>query len=158
MLRRSTRKRLASTMRGKQASTVPTNPSAVAPLSASTSQRSTRLSTYHSIVDPVANLGVPIASSSGVTATPPSPLLGNSLDSSHKTCMPTEIINASDNISRNVSQNLKQKIISGEYTDLANLLCNVQNSSSDNQTISLVQGHLIVQPKQQDIKINNIEA
>lgn len=72
--------------------------------------------------------------------------------------MPTEIINASDNISRNVSQNLKQKIISGEYTDLANLLCNVQNSSSDNQTISLVQGHLIVQPKQQDIKINNIEA
>ena len=39
MLRRSTRKRSASTMRGKQASTVPTNPSAVAPLSASTSQR-----------------------------------------------------------------------------------------------------------------------
>ena len=158
MLRRSTRKRSASTMRGKQASTVPTNPSAVAPLSASTSQRSTGLSTYHSIVDPVTNLGVPIAGSSGVTTTPPSPLLGNSLDSSHKTCMPTEFIKASDNISRNVSQNLKQKIISGEYIDLANLVCNVQNGSSDNQTISLVQGQLIVQPKQQDIKTNNNEA
>ena len=72
--------------------------------------------------------------------------------------MPTEIIKASDNISRNVSQNLKQKIISGEYIDLANLVCNVQNGSSDNQTISLVQGQLIVQSKQQDIKINNIEA
>jgi hypothetical protein len=57
---------------------------------------------------------------------------------------PTEIIKASDNISRNVSQDLKQKIISGEYIDLANLVCNVQNGSSDNQTISLVQGQLIL--------------
>ena len=93
-----------------------------------------------------------------MTATLPSPLLGNSLDNSHKICMPMEIIKASDNISSDVSQNLKQQIISGEYIDLANLLCNVQNSSSDKQTIALVQGQLIVQPKQQDIKINTIEA
>ena len=44
---------------------------------------------------------------------------------------------------------------------MANLhfvLCNVHNSSSDKQTIALVQGQSIVQPKQQDIKINNTET
>ena len=74
-----------------------------------------------------------------MTATLPSPLLGNTgrLDNSHKICMPMEIIKASDNISSDASQNLKQQIISGEYIDLANLLCNVQNRSSDKQTIAL---------------------
>ena len=103
MLRRSRRKRSASTMIGKHDSTVPTNPSEVAPVNASTSQRSTWLSTYHSTANTVTNFEVSIASGSGVTAKLPSPLLGNNLDSSHKTCMPTENIMASDNISRNVS-------------------------------------------------------
>lgn len=99
MLRRSRRKRSASTMIGKHDSTVPTNPSAVAPVNASTSQRSTWLSTANTVT----NFEVSIASGSGVTAKLPSPLLGNNLDSSHKTCIPTENIMASDNISRNVS-------------------------------------------------------
>ena len=56
---------------------------------------------------------------------------------------------ASDDLSRNVSLNIKQKIIMGEYTDLALLLVNSQTAAAKSQK-------LVVQQKQHT-KIINIE-
>ena len=56
---------------------------------------------------------------------------------------------ASDDLSRNVSLNIKQKIIMGEYTDLALLLVNSQTAAAKSQK-------LVVQQKQHK-KIINIE-
>lgn len=72
--------------------------------------------------------------------------------------IPFEISKASDDISRNVPQSLKQKVIAGEFIDLSNLLCNTQNSSGNKQTITIVQGQLVLQPKMHDIKINVIDT
>ena len=72
--------------------------------------------------------------------------------------IPFEISKASDDISRNVPQSLKQILIAGEFIDLSNLLCNTQNSSGSKQTITIVQGQLVLQPKLHDIKINDIET
>lgn len=72
--------------------------------------------------------------------------------------IPFEISKASDDISRNVPQSLKQKVIAGEFIDLSNLLCNIQNSSGNKQTITIVQGQLVLQLKMHDIKINVIDT
>lgn len=63
---------------------------------------------------------------------------------------------ASDDLSRNVASNLKQKIIAGEYIDLASLLVNSQTSMEERQKIIISQGELLIQPKQQQQKIVDI--
>ena len=64
---------------------------------------------------------------------------------------------ASDELGRNVSQSNKDNIMMGQYIDLALLL---QNSNlieaSNQQKLSIVQGQLVIQQKQQP-KITNIE-
>lgn len=72
------------------------------------------------------------------------------------TDQPILISKASDDMGCNVPQTIKQKIIAGEYIDLALLLTNSQ-SSTDTHKITFVQGELLVQPKQQQQKITSIE-
>ena len=65
------------------------------------------------------------------------------------------IPSANDDISLNVSQNLKEKIISGDYIDLAQLL---QNPSVNVDRHNLVfEGQLMLEPKVKATKINSIE-
>ncbi|CAG2230130.1 unnamed protein product [Mytilus edulis] len=70
--------------------------------------------------------------------------------------LPIETVKASDDIARNVSQNVKQKVINGEYVDMGSLLNNSQNITGVNQTLTFNQGQIILQPKQQDTRINTI--
>ncbi|CAG2211699.1 unnamed protein product [Mytilus edulis] len=70
--------------------------------------------------------------------------------------IPIETVKASDDIARNVSQNVKQKVINGEYVDMGSLLNNSQNITGVNQTLTFNQGQIILQPKQQDTRINTI--
>ena len=49
--------------------------------------------------------------------------------------IPSQCNKASDDLSRNVPVNLKQKIIAGKYIDLALLLSNSQASLSDKHTV-----------------------
>jgi uncharacterized membrane protein len=46
----------------------------------------------------------------------------------------------------------KQKISAGEYVDLGTLLNNPQNNTRANQTLTINQGQLVLQPKQQNTK------
>lgn len=72
--------------------------------------------------------------------------------------IPFEISKASDDISRNVPQSLKQILIAGEFIDLSNLLWNIQNSSGSKQAITIAQGQPVLQPKLHDIKISDIDT
>jgi len=63
---------------------------------------------------------------------------------------------ASDDLCRNVPITVKQKIVAGEYVDLASLLINTQGSSFDKHKIIVSQGEPLIQPKQQQHKIANI--
>ena len=63
---------------------------------------------------------------------------------------------ASDDLSRNVSLNLKQKIIMGEYIDLALLVVNSQTVAAESQRLVFMKGELLVQQKQHK-QIINIE-
>lgn len=74
------------------------------------------------------------------------------------TCNPCEVTKASDDIARNIPLSTKQKIIAGEYIDLASLFSNSQKTSTVGQNITFSQGQLMVQPNQPDLKINNIET
>ena len=47
---------------------------------------------------------------------------------------------ASDDLSRNVSLNLKQKIIMGEYIDLALLLVNSQTAAAESKKLVFMKG------------------
>ena len=62
---------------------------------------------------------------STVTSSTPSSSPGPNMN------IPLEITKDSDDISRNVPQSLKQKVIAGEFIDLSNLLCSTQNSSGN---------------------------
>jgi hypothetical protein len=53
---------------------------------------------------------------------------------------------------------LKQKIIVGEYIDLALLLSNSQASLSDKHTVIVSHGEMLIGPKQQQRQIVNIET
>ena len=66
--------------------------------------------------------------------------------------MPVETFKASESIARNIGQNIKQKISAGEYVDLGSLLNNPQNNTRANQTLTINQGQLVLQPKQQNTK------
>jgi hypothetical protein len=70
--------------------------------------------------------------------------------------LPFETCKASDDITRNVAQNIKQKIMLGEYVDLSSLLCNTLTNGG-RHTISVFQGQLSIQPKQPETKIVSIE-
>lgn len=71
--------------------------------------------------------------------------------------IPSHCNKASDDLSRNVPVNLKQKIIAGEYIDLALLLINSQASLSDKHTVIVSHGELLIEPKQQK-RLLNIET
>jgi hypothetical protein len=66
--------------------------------------------------------------------------------------LPVETFKASESIARNIGQNIKQKISAGEYVDLGTLLNNPQNNTRANQTLTINQGQLVLQPKQQNTK------
>ena len=70
--------------------------------------------------------------------------------------LPIETCKASDDITRNVAHNIKQKIMLGEYVDLSSLLCNTLTNDG-RHTISVVQGQLSIQPNQPQTKIVSIE-
>jgi len=74
----------------------------------------------------------------------------------HVNELPFETCKASDDITRNVAQNIKHKIMLGEYVDLSSLLCNTLTNGG-RQTISVFQGQLSIQPKQPETKIVSIE-
>jgi hypothetical protein len=65
----------------------------------------------------------------------------------HANELPFETYKASDDIlvTRNVAQNIKQKIMLGEYVDLSNLVCNTLTNGG-RHTISVFQGQLSIQP------------
>ena len=54
--------------------------------------------------------------------------------------------------------NQQMSIIAGEYIDLALLLINSQASLSDNHTVIVSHGELLIEPKQQHKQIVNIET
>ena len=64
---------------------------------------------------------------------------------------------ASDDLALNVSPNLRQKRIAGEYVDLANLLINSQATQSEGQKLVFVNGEIVVEQKSKN-KIYNIES
>jgi hypothetical protein len=66
--------------------------------------------------------------------------------------LPVETFKASESIARNIGQNIKQNISAGEYVDLGSLLNNPQNNTRANQTLTINQGQLVLQPKQQNTK------
>ena len=63
--------------------------------------------------------------------------------------IPSQCNKVSDDLSKTVPVNLKQKIIAGEYIDLALLLINSQTSLSDKHTVIVSHGELLIEPKQQ---------
>lgn len=79
--------------------------------------------------------------------------LGNLVD-------PISVTIANDDISMHVSHANKEKILSGQYIDLAVLLQNsntIDNSNASNQqNVTIVDGKLLIQPKQ-NRKISSIE-
>ena len=107
----------------------------------------------------------PVTSRMMVTATTPaSSSLSTVGDVAHdnntgKISYPVGINKASDDLAKNVSQNLKQKIVAGEFIDLALLLTNSSASDLNNsQKISFIQGELVIQPKQTQHKFTTIET
>jgi hypothetical protein len=94
----------------------------------------------------------------GLAVTQPSTGLDLQCDAvnMHVNELPFETCKASDDITRNVAQNIKQKIMLGEYVDLSSLLCNTLTNGG-RHTISVFQGQLSIQPKQPETKIVSIE-
>ena len=80
------------------------------------------------------------------------PIISTNVLNSNQTCT-----RASDELGRHVSQSNKEKIMMGQYIDLALLLKNSKLiEASNQQKNSIVQGQLVMQQKQQP-KITNIE-
>ncbi|XP_033757425.1 uncharacterized protein LOC117339828 [Pecten maximus] len=70
--------------------------------------------------------------------------------------IPTPIASVNDNLGLHVATNVKQKIINGEYIELALLLSNSMGVSENTHKISLIDGELVVKPKTQTPKILDI--
>lgn len=80
------------------------------------------------------------------------PIISTNVLNSNQTCT-----RGSDELGRHVSQSNKEKIMMGQYIDLALLLKNSNViEASNQQKNSIVQGQLVIQQKQQP-KITNIE-
>ena len=62
-----------------------------------------------------------------------------------------------NDLSNHVTYTVKQTIVSGEYIYLATLLVNSLINLDNTQKNSFIDGELLVQPKQTQIKITNIE-
>ena len=71
--------------------------------------------------------------------------------------MPTPVFSIHNTIAAHVSHVPKQKIISGQYIDLALLLENTTFESTHDQKLVLNNGELIMRPRPTDHKINSIE-
>ncbi|VDI62541.1 Hypothetical predicted protein [Mytilus galloprovincialis] len=71
--------------------------------------------------------------------------------------IPNRIESVHENLGINVTQSIKEKILKGEFIDLACLLNNSVNTGSDKQKLTWVQGEFILQPISQQSKITNIE-
>jgi hypothetical protein len=80
--------------------------------------------------------------------------IGSSLDQMHT---PHQIVGTASDITVNVTQNIKQKILKGEYVDLASLLTYNQHNDSK-QHLIFQQGELILQPDQNYKKIFSIDT
>ena len=149
MLRRSARKRSLPPGRGDFVAAA-ARKNVVTPSATQTA--------VESVVQPDSS-NVPTSSTStAVTDTSIGPVehqsLGNVMNSGTN---PVPCTKASDDLARNVSSNLKQKIISGEYLDLSLLLVNSQAAAAENQKLVFVNGEILVQQKQQN-KILSIES
>jgi hypothetical protein len=70
---------------------------------------------------------------------------------------PHQIVRTASDITVNVTQNIKQKILKGEYVDLASLLTYNQHNDSKQQLI-FQQGELILQPDQNYKTIFSIDT
>ncbi|VDI41487.1 Hypothetical predicted protein [Mytilus galloprovincialis] len=71
--------------------------------------------------------------------------------------IPNRIESVHENLGINVTQSIKEKILKGEFIDLACLLKNSVNTGSDKQKLTWAQGEFILQPISQQSKITNIE-
>ncbi|CAG2240258.1 unnamed protein product [Mytilus edulis] len=71
--------------------------------------------------------------------------------------VPNRIESVHENLGINVTQSIKEKILKGEFIDLACLLKNSVNTGSDKQKLTWAQGEFILQPISQQSKITNIE-
>ena len=80
--------------------------------------------------------------------------IGSSLDQMHT---PHQMIGIASDITVNVSQNIKEKIKSGEYVDLASLLTNNKHNDSK-QKLIFQQGEIILQPDQNYKKLISIDT
>jgi len=72
--------------------------------------------------------------------------------------IPNQTLGATSDLAINVPQNIKEKIQKGEYVDISVLLTNNQHNTDTNQKVIIQNGELIMQPKQNAPKINNIET
>ena len=162
MLRRSGRKRAVPASRGD--SVAPAARRRVVPPADIVSRPS------HSVdVQPMVMSSGPVTAtafsmnSSATTCTSTSSSVSPQQTHTQGTCnviqtVPTPITSVKDELGQNVSNNLKQKIVSGEFVDLAQIFVNSQVSSADeNQSLILIKGKITIQPKQTK-KILNIES
>ena len=112
-------------------------------------------STTMSITSPATQMTIPDPDVSTCVSYPG--LVNNPGNTSQVYESPIQLQKASDELGCNVAHNIKQKIIAGEYIDLATLLTNSQSTTIDTHKIAFVQGDLIIQPKQQQQKNTTIE-
>ena len=70
---------------------------------------------------------------------------------------PNMVVSVDDDISIHVSQNIKDKIIQGQYVDLA-MLISSSNTDTLKQKLVFEQGELTIQPNTKLNKISNIET
>lgn len=69
------------------------------------------------------------------------------------------IYSVCDDMSLHVSQTMKEKVWKGEYIDLATLLPKKTVShDNQNQTIKVINGELVIKPKEPSLKIDTIET
>lgn len=64
---------------------------------------------------------------------------------------------ANDDISLNVAQAIKEKIVKGEYVDLSTLLVNSTDINAQKQNISFIQGQLTLESAKKTKQITSIE-
>jgi hypothetical protein len=101
----------------------------------------------------VASTAVPVSSSSSIG--PNDQGINEILNANYTFTTPSQTVKANDEVSHNVAHCIKQKIIAGEYIDLAVLLTS-KTTADEKYKLVFMQGELLIQPKQQQQKITNI--
>ena len=97
----------------------------------------------------VASTAVPVSSSSSIG--PNDQGINEILNAHYTFTTPSQTVKANDELSHNVAHCIKQKIIAGEYIDLAVLLTNSKTTADEKYKLVFMQGELLIQPKQQQI-------